>query len=421
MARHDLTALRILLTSTVLAGPALADPLIIDETSLREDRLAPGLYPAAPVPEEFALPSEPGHPPVEIDWSVGLKGSYSSTTSGERFVTTLNPAISATHQGVRTDLVLEGDAELARDTDGTLGVTGLDLDFSATTRLDRDTTMNGGASLNLSRDLPSVPGLDPVIIEPPLSVTGRLDGGIDRQFGKFNLGLDGTIARTAYGPTTRSDTGVTDNSNQNVWEGDATLRLGFQATPIIEVFTEAGLGRDWYDRTGAGGVKADATSRTLRAGLAGQWNGLVSASASVGIGQHDFDNASLNDITTRLYDASITYTPDPTLNLTAALATTVEPTGADSTGTARVAHTASASLGYTVNSWLRLRASADWARSWLEGSTETEQRHGAGIGADYKVNAHTAVSADYGYAHRDNSASGVLESHTVSLGVTVRR
>ena len=159
----------------------------------------------------------------------------------------------------------------------------------------------------------------------------------------------------------------------------------------------------------------------MRAGLAGQWNGLLSASASVGIGQQDFDNGNLSDITTRLYDASITYSPDTTLNLTAALATTVEPTGTDSTGTARVAHTATASLDYTVNSWLRLRASADWARSWLEGSTETEQRHGAGIGADYKVNAHTAVSADYGYAHRDNSASGVLESHTVSLGVTVRR
>ena len=173
--------LRILLTSTVLAGPALADPLIIDETSLREDRLAPGLYPAAPVPEEFAVPSEPGHPPVEIDWSIGLKGSYSTTSSGERFVTTLNPAISATHQGVRTDLVLEGDAELARDTDGTLGVTGLDLEFAATTRIDRDTTASGGASLSLSRDLPSAPELDPVIIAPPLSVTGRLDGGIDRQ------------------------------------------------------------------------------------------------------------------------------------------------------------------------------------------------------------------------------------------------
>ena len=421
MARHDLTVLRVLLASTVLAGPALGDPLIIDETSLREDRLAPGLYPPAPVPQEFAVPSEPGHPPLEIDWSIGLKGSYSSTTSGERFVTTLNPAVSAVHQGVRTDFVLEGDADLTRDTDGTLGVTGLDLDFAATTRLNRDTTANGSARLSLSRDLPSTPGLDPVIVEPPLTITGRLNGGVDRQFGKFNLGLDGAIARTVYGPTTRSDTGVTDNSSQNVWEGDATLRLGLQATPIIEIFTEAGLGRDWYDGTGAGGIKGDATSRTLRAGLAGKWNGLLSASASVGVGQHDFDNGSLSDITTRLYDASITYSPDPTLNLTGTLATTVEPTGADSAGTARVAHTATARLDYTVNSWLRLRASADWARSWLEGSTETEQRQGAGIGADYKVNAYTAVSADYDYAHRDNSVSGVLDSHTVSLGVTVRR
>ncbi|MBB4052361.1 hypothetical protein GGR20_002004 [Devosia subaequoris] len=421
MARHELTVLRVLLVSTALAGSALADPPIIDETSLREDRLTPGLYPAAPVPDKFAVPNEPGHPPFEVDWSIGLKGSYSNGTSGERFITTLNPAVSAIHQGVRTDLVLEGAAELARDTDGTLGATALDLDVSGTTRIDRDTTASGGASLSLSRDLPSAPGLDPVIIEPPLSVTGSINGGIDRQLGKFNLGLDGTIARTVYGPTRRSDTGVTDNSSQNVWEGDASLRLGLQATPIIEVFAEAGLGRDWYDQAGAGGTKADATSRTLRAGLAGQWNGLVSASASIGVGHHDFDDGSLSDITTRLYDASITYSPDPTLNLSAALATTVEPTGTDSTGTARVAHTATARFDYTVNSWLRLRASADWARSWLEGSAETEQRHGAGLGADYKVNAHTAVSADYGYAHRDNSASGVRESHTVSLGVTVRR
>ena len=86
-----------------------------------------------------------------------------------------------------------------------------------------------------------------------------------------------------------------------------------------------------------------------------------------------------------------------------------------------MAHVASADLAYTVNSWLRLRASADWGYSWLEGSSETERSHGLGAGADYKVNSHTAVSADYGYVHRDNSASGLFDSHTVSLGVTVKR
>lgn len=420
MARQYLTVLSVLLANMALGTAACADPLIVDANALTEDRLTPGLYPAAPVPEGFDVPAEPGHPPFEIDWSIGLKGSYTHTNTGDRFVTTLTPQISATHQGVRTDWSTSGRAELARDTDGTLGVTGLNLDLETTTRLDRDTSLTGSAKLDLSRDLPSTPGLDPVVTEPPLVVTGTLGGGIARQFGRFNLGLDGTIARTVYGPTTRTDTGVTDNSGRNVWEGDAKLRLGLQATPIFEVFGEASLGRDWFDQA-SGGIKPDANSSALRAGLAGNWNGLLSASASIGVGRHDFDDAGLNDITTQLYDASVTFTPDPTLNLTAKLTTTVEPTGADSAGTARVAHTATANVDYTVNSWLRLRASADWGRSWLEGSSETEMRHGAGLGADYKLSAHTAISADYAYAHRDNSVSGVLDSHTVSLGVTVRR
>lgn len=419
--RQNLTLLSVLLASVAPTSLALAQPLIIDETAYDDERLTPGIYPAAPVPEDFAVPSEPGHPPVELDWSIGLKGSYTSSSDGNGFVTTLNPGFTATHQGVRTDLVLDGSATLARGNDGNLGATDLALELKASTMLDANTTLSGNARLGLSQDLPATPGLSPLITTPPQVLTGALGGGMDRRFGQFNLGLKGALERTIYGPTTRTDTGVTDNSDQNVWQGDATLRLGLQATPIFEVFGEASLGRDWFDHAGAGGSKPDATSRALRAGISGNWNGIFSASASMGVGQHDFDAAGLGDITTRLYDASITYSPDSTLNLTASLSTTVTPTGSDSSGTARVAHTALANVDYTVNSWLRLRASADWGRSLLEGSGETERSHGLGAGADYKVNARTAVSADYGYAHRDNSATGPFDSHTVSLGVTLKR
>lgn len=416
MGRQYLTVLSLILASAALPGAAQADPLIADEATLANDRLAPGVYPSPPMPEGFSVPAEPSHPALEIDWSVGLKGSYTASSAGNSFVTTLKPAFTATHQGVRTDLVLDGSAELARANDGSLVPAALGLRLDGTTMLDRDTTLTGTARIGLTQDLPAMPGSNPLVTVPPQVLTGALGGGVDRQFGRFNIGLKGNLERTLYGPTTRTDTGVTSNADQNVWQGDATLRLGFAATPILEVFGEAGLGRDWFDQPGA-----NATSRTLRAGVAGDWNGLWSASASVGIGQHDFDNAGLNDITTRLYDASVTYSPDSTISLTAALATTVTPTGADKGGTAKVAHTASADASYTVNSWLRLRASADWGRSWIEGSGETETSHGLGAGADYRFSSHTALSADYGYAHRDNSASGTFESHTVSLGVTVRR
>jgi hypothetical protein len=410
-----------LAASSTLASAVLAQPLILDQVAMEDERLTPGLYPSAPMPEGFEVPAEPAHPPIEIDWSVGLKGSFTSATDGNSFVTTVNPAFNATHQGVRTDLNLDGSAVLARSDDGSTGVTALNLDLAGETLLDRDTTVSGSAGLDFTQQLPGTPGLSPLITSPAAVVTGSLGGGLERRFGQFSLGVKGSLERTLYGPTTRTDTGVTDNSSQNVWEADTSLRLGLQATPIFEVFGEAALGRDWFDAAPASGIKADATSRTLRAGIAGDWNGVWSASASVGLGYHDFDVASLGDITTRLYDASLTYSPDSTLNLKAALSTKVTPTGSDSAGTARVAHLATADLAYTVNSWLRLRASADWGYSWLEGSPETERSHGLGAGADYKLNSHTAVSADYDYAHRDNSVSGVFDSHTVSLGVTVKR
>lgn len=423
--RRHFSSLVVLLAGTTLAAPALADPLdpfASDGSGHDNERLRPGIYPAAPVPADFAVPPEPGHPPFDIDWSVGLRGTLTHSAGADSFVTTLNPAFTATHAGVRTDLVLDGSAEIARPGGGELSVTALGLGVSGTYALDGETTLSGNAGIGLSQDLPGTPGLNPVIVEPPAIATGTLGLGIDRSFGLFNLGAGASAVRTVYGTTTRTDTGITDNSDQNLWSTEASLRLGYQVTPIFEVFGQGTIGRDIFDLPSATLlVRPDATERALRAGITGKWNGILEASASIGVGQRDFDAASLGDITTQLYDASLTFTPDPTLSLTAGLSSAIAPPGADATGTARIEHTATAKLDYTVNSWLRLRASADWGISELVGSAETETRYGLGAGADYKVNAHTALSADYGYGHRNNSATGLLDTHTVSLGITVRR
>lgn len=421
MAFRNWTFLLVLASGLAPGSMVMAQVFEPDSLKLSEDRLQPGLYPAAPLSEGAA---EPTHLPFHLDWSLGLKGSYtSSSTDGGSFLTTLNPAFSAVHDGRRVDLTVDGNAEIARtwNNDGALGLTGLRLGVSANSALNSTTRLTGNAALALSQPLPSTPDLSPDILKPPPALTGSAGLGIERSFGKVNLGLNGNIERTIYGETLRSDTGWTDNSSQNVWQADTSLRAGLQITPILEVFTEASLGRDVFDAAGASGMKSDATSTALRGGIAGSWNGVWSASASIGIGHHNFDDAGLNDITTRLYDASLTYSPDETMSLTASLSTSVEPTGADSAGSARVSHVASADLAYDVNAWLRLRASADWGHSVLEGTGETERRSGLGAGADYVLNAHTALSADYGYSRRDNSANGESDSHSVSLGVTIKR
>lgn len=423
MARRDLTLLLALAAGMLAAGSVRAEPLGPDSSKLDMERLQPGLYPVAPGASagDFETP----HPPFHLDWSIGLKGAYSSSSvDGGNFLTTLNPAFSARHDGQRFDLVVDGDAEIARqwDGNGTITPSALRLGISGNGAVDSSTRVSGTAALQFSQPLAGSPGLNPLVEIPPQRLTGSAGLGVDRSFGKVTLGLKGNLERSVYGETLRRDTGLTDNSDQNLWAANASLRAGLQVTPIIELFAEGDLGRDMFDTASSGlGVSLDATSTALRGGVAGSWNGIWRASASLGLGRHDFDAAALGDVTAQLYDASLTYSPSSTVNLTAALSTAIEPTGADANGTARIAHLAKTNLDYTVNSWLRLRASADWGVSVLQGSGETEHRHGLGAGADYMVNAHTSLGADYAYGHRDNSTSGAADIHTLSVGVTIKR
>lgn len=402
--------------------PALADPLGADGSAVDNERLRPGVYPAAPVPQGFAVPVEPGHPPFEIDWSIGLRGTYTHATDAETFVTRVTPQFSATHDGSLADLVLAGSAELAKPSgQDDVTITNMRLGLSVTMAIDRVTTLSGTAAIGLSKDLPGSPNLQQQVITPPEIVTGTLGLGLDRQFGLFNVGVDVGADRSLYGPTTRRDTGVTDNSAQNRWRLTGDLRVGYQMTPIFEVFTQSGVARDIFDRQGNSGLSSNATNRTLRAGISGSWSNILTASVSAGVGQRVFDAESLGEVTTQLYGASVSFTPDPTWRMTGSLETTMDPPGPDASGTARIQHRALANIDYTVNSWLRLRATADWSHSQLIGSAETEKRFGLGAGADYTVNAHTALTADYGFGRRDNSTTGQSDSHQVSLGITLAR
>ncbi|PXA99697.1 hypothetical protein DMC47_02070 [Nostoc sp. 3335mG] len=397
------------------------EPLEIDPT-LANDRLRPGVYPAQPVPAEFAVPAPTAMQAAPLDWSVGLRGTYSAGNDVSSFVTHLTPRFSYTHAGGIADVVVDGSADIAKVSGQDAPVLALGaLSVSATAPIDSATTLSARAAIGLSQDLPGAIGLSPAVITPPQILTGSLALGLDRQFGQFNLGLDGGLTRTAYGPTNRTDTGLTDNADQNYWSGDAGLRLGYQITPIIEVFGEAGLERDIFDQPSKSlGLYPNATNRTLRAGIAADWNDVWSASASVGVGERVFDEASLGAVRAQLYGAEIQFTPDPTVVVTAGLETALAPSGADNPGTARVQYSALADAQYTVNSWLRMRASAGWSYSELVGAGTTEKRLSLGAGADYAVSAHTSLNADYGYANSDNS-TGNTQSHLVSLGITVAR
>lgn len=410
--------------SLCLAVPALAQANLAsgDGSFVDNERLIPGLYPNDPVLANADGLRDPEAPPVDIDWSLSLRGSYTNATSGERFDVRLIPSITLNHAGTRSNVTATGSADVVRPSEGNIDVSALRLSGTADYALDTDTTLNAAGRFSLTRDIAGTPGVASNIAVAPQTITGGGDLGITRQFGKFNVGVAGSADRSVYGTTTLKDGRIVDNSEQNAWALTGSLRVGYQLTPIFEVFGKAGVGRDVFDMPSAAlGYKPDATTTSLEGGVTGRWNSVLEATASTGVSLRRFDMAGLDEITTQLYDAQISFMPDPTLRMTAGLSTTVSPPGPSGSGSTRIGYGANAELAYTANSWLALRALATWNRSQYVGSTDTDWGYGLGAGADYSVNAHTALTADYNFDKSDSSSDGVQEAHQISVGIKLSR
>jgi hypothetical protein len=415
------------LCALAMTGPGLAQSPFGngDGSDTDNQRLLPGVYPAAPMeplPIDFPGLREPYDSFFDVDWSVALRGGYTKSNNGEQFDVVLAPSASFEHAGSRSQIKFDASAEVDQPVDGQIDVSALRLDLSTSYALDSATTLDANADLSITRDRPDAPGLANGITQAPQTIVGSVDGGVTRQLGRFKVGVTGAVTRSLYGKTSYADGSVADNGEQNLWTVDGGLRLGFQATPIFEIFTQANLGREMFDHPSSVLLlKPDATNTSIKVGVAGKWSEVLSAEASVGLGLRRFDAASLGEVKSHLYDARLVFNPDPTWRFSAGLATTVAPPGPNNGGLTKVEYAVNADVNYTVNSWLVLRALADWTASSFDGSSNIEKGYGYGVGADYSVNAHTALTADYGYERADKVDDGPKDSHRVTVGVTVSR
>jgi hypothetical protein len=262
----------------------------------------------------------------------------------------------------------------------------------------------------------------PTIAVQPLVFSGDAEASFAREFGAFVATGRGNAARTVYGPTTMLDTSVVDNSAQNNWIFGGGLRLGYRVTPLLTAFVEGNVEHQFYDTTAPIYlVKLDATDYEGRVGFAAKWHEILEGEASIGYGLRRFVDPMFADASSILYDASLTFRPDETLEIRGAFTTTFGAPGANSGGTARLEYAATGDIGYRVNPWLKLRATAGWRYAELLGTTDTDRGHSAGVGADYLLNEFTTLTADYAYSFGEATPNPAQDEHRVTLGITFSR
>jgi hypothetical protein len=67
---------------------------------------------------------------------------------------------------------------------------------------------------------------------------GTIRSSVTQDFDKIDLKLTLDGRRLAKGPTTLDDLSTIDNANESYWEGGATLRVGYEITPLLSAFVE---------------------------------------------------------------------------------------------------------------------------------------------------------------------------------------
>jgi hypothetical protein len=368
------------------------------------------------------LPHESIGPFYDIDWSVGLRGSYASNTqTGGEPDAIIAPNVTFTRNGARDQTTLTGGGEFDIDPQGQVrtnnAAVGARLDY----QLDELTTLSGQSNLSLTQLKPTDDSLPSGTMTAPLDFTGDVEASATHKFG--HLDVTGTLRgeRFIEGPTTLADHSVVDNTDQSYWQGEGELRVGYELSPLVTVFVDGTESYQKFDAASPSlGKFLDGKTTELRGGFSYALNSTMTAEASAGRAWYDYDDPSITDVPGWVYDAKVTFTPDETLSLSGDFNTSIGPSS-DTAGDTDIAYALTGSAKYQVNSWLALRGTAGWNRTDTVAAKETASGYSAGVGLDWQTARHVVWTADYLFEHDAPATAAANDTHTVTVGVTIKR
>lgn len=361
------------------------------------------------------LPREPVDPLFDVDWSVALRGGYTSNTGGGSAFASVVPRVELTMQGATAATTLGADAELTVDDPAAVRL-GL-VHTRAATRLglDENTALEGSVDLSYAQLAANDSDLPANTAVAPYEITGDAAGSATTRMGAFDLTARAGARRFIDGPTTLADNTVIDNASQSYWRAGGGLRAGFEISPLVTVFADGSVTAQAFDAPSSTLlVPLDNRVYELRGGATFSPNALVSAEISAGRVWLDYSAGSLADAGDWVYDASVEFRPDETMTLRAGLATSIGPSDVVA-GDTDVAYALTASASYGVNPWLLLRGNAAWTGTNTLAAGTFGSSYSAGLGFDLATSAHTVWTGDYAFAHKGT------DTHTVTVGLTIRR
>gem|GEM_PF-460962 len=406
-------------------GAAFCGPIPQHTTRSVDDDVTVPAYagdqqPVVPTYYDFSPGGDP-FPSTQADWRLALRGAYRVDRNGTSYEIVVAPSVNLTHKARAREVVFGASAEIVAPRVSSVRVREVEATLNGELALSRNVTGELRANIGVSQDDPGSSSLPAGVSTAPIVVEGGAEAVATRRFGSFFTALRGSITREQHGTSGLAAGGTQSNTDRNTTGLETGLRLGNEVAAHVDAFIEGAVRRDLYDAASRTyGVKADSWSYIAKTGLTGNWHDVLIGEVSVGYTYRNYDNSVFGNVHAALIDASVTYNPDETVAITTSVGTELTADDPITGATSRINYTAGIDASYLINERLTLRGQLGAELAVLRNTGQTETEFSAGTGADFALNPHTDLNADYDYVYA-NQVSGASDSHTVSLGVTFKR
>ena len=236
---------------------------------------------------------------------------------------------------------------------------------------------------------------------------------------KLELSVKASADRTVYGDAPLDNGGSLDQQDRNNTLFQLTGRAGYELSPALKPFVQAGIGRRLHDNSGNGG-EVDGTLYDIRGGVAVDLGEKLRGEVAIGYLTEDYDGDSVATARTPSLNANLVWSPVRGTDITLTAATELE--GASAAGQAG---SVSQSLGIASRTQIndRLAALADASvqtDAYEDGTNDATWSIGAGL--EYALSRYFAVTANVEQETFDAATKGgSWNASTVTVGMALQR
>jgi hypothetical protein len=291
-------------------------------------------------------------------------------------------------------------------------------------RLDvtHDTRVNSELRLRIGTDNPGSPNIQAGLARYPLYATTGGTAGIEHDFNRLQVSLNGTVDRTTYQNSQLTDGTSTTNDDRNFNQYGGVARVSYDLLPGVKPFGEVEADTRVHDtRLDRSGFQRDSNGGYAKVGTSFELTRLLIGEASIGYAARNYVDPRLNNLTGLLTSASLVWSATPLTTAKFISITSIdESTLVDVSGV--LTRTYTFEIDHDFRHWLTAIGRFTYGTQDYQGSTRSDEIYSLSGDLVYKLTREFQIKAPVRRDILASNISGASSASTVvMLGVRLQR